>query len=271
MLESEATDLAITLAVGIPSLLAVLLDDFLSSIISGNRCVTFFEAFSTPVDGRRLRFPLPYIPIILQFLQENDGVALFESLQRSADTVESGRDWELVVTFSIYLRSLASKHCKRYKRPVVEEPLRGPFDIATEGVEDVRVTTIPAEVADVARAVQFIQETTQQAKTIYIFQLAHSKFPVFDGFVSYRRLKRWSGEGEFPTIHGYQCKLSRDDPLHPVDHPNIARGWFLRGGRTVKAPDRDGWVFPTEEDMNTNLLGFGLQLLHPVTWGSLTL
>ena len=224
-----------------------------------------FEVFSTPVEQKRLRFPLPYIPIILQFLQENDGVALYDSLKASAETVETGRDWELVVAFSIYIRSLAAQHCKQTAGGA---PLRGPFDIATNGVDDVKVATIPAEVTDVAQAVKYIQETTQEAKTIYIFQLAYSRFPDFDGFVSYRSPKRLMGQERAPTINGFQCKLSRGYPRHPIDHRHITRGWFLRGGTTVKTANRNGWTFPTEEEIETGLLGFGLRLLHPMSWGS---
>lgn len=81
-----------------------LLYDFLTTIIHGTRGGAFFEGFSTPVstifatpvDQRRLRFPLPYIPIILQFLCEDDATGLYESLRASAENVETGRDWEMV-------------------------------------------------------------------------------------------------------------------------------------------------------------------------------
>lgn len=306
MLQDSVTDLKITLAVGIPSLLyvmskpsrkemtfqqrfdevmsrylgggrgshvekvyvannrATLLDDFLSAVIHGGQGGAFFEGFSTPVNQQRLRFPLPYIPIILQFLGENDGVALYDSLKASAETVETGRDWELVVAFSIYIRSLAAKHCKL---TAGGELSSGPFNIATSGVDDVRVITIPSEVTDIAQAVTYIQESTQEAKTVYLFLLAYSRFPDFDGFVSYRSLKRLAGQERAPTIHGFQCKLSRGYPRHSVDIQHIARGWFLRGGTTIKTPDSRGWTYPTEEEIDTNLLGFGLRLLHPMSWG----
>lgn len=302
MLEGSVTDLTITLAVGIPSLLFVmthasrremsfqerfddvmrrhlgadrrsqveddfvathgtkLLDYFLSLIISGDRNGSIFEAFTTPTEENRLRFPLPYIPIILQFLGENDGVLLFNSLQQSALLVDTGRDWELVVVFAIYIRSLASKYCKR------NGGSQGPFNIATNGADDVQVITIPEDVVNVPEAVQYIEDTTQAAKTIYIFQLAYSRFPDFDGFVSYLPLKRRRGSEPSPTIHGFQCKSTRGYPQNPV-HQKIARGWFLRGGTTIQTPDAGKWRYPTEEDINTNLLGFGLRLLHPMAWG----
>eukprot|EP00981_Chlorochromonas_danica_P012140 scaffold4530_cov163-Ochromonas_danica.AAC.2 len=244
---------------------ATLLDVFLSAVIHGSHCGAFFEVFSTPVNPQeRLRFPLPYIPIILQFLGENDGVALYDSLMASAETVETGRDWELVVVFSIYIRSLAAKHCKLTAGGDLS---RGPFNIATNGVDDVRVITIPSEVTDIVQAVTYIQESTQEAKTVYLFLLAYSRFPDFDGFVSYRSLKRLAGQQKAPTIHGFQCKLSRGHPRHSVDIQHIARRWFIRGRTTIKTPDSRGWTYPTEEEINTNLLGFGLRLLHPMSWG----
>lgn len=308
MIEDSVTDLKITLAVGIPSLLYVmskpsrmemsfqerfnlvmnqhlgkgrgswaekdfintrrksLLSDFLFSVISGKRGMAYFEAFSTPVDQERLRFPIPYIPIILQFLLENEGARLYESLNSSTETVETGRDWELVVIFAIYIRSLAAKHCKDVAG---EELLRGPFSIATDGVEDVKVVTIPSVVRDEAQAVNYIREATQMAKTIYIFQLAYSKFPDFDGFVSYRATRKRHAEQESAlTIHGFQCKLCRGYPRREVNTEYIARGWFLRGGTTVRTPDRNGWTFPTEEEIENTLLGFGLRILHPMNWGN---
>lgn len=302
---SSVTDLQITLSAGIPSLLYVMckpsmtemtfeerfedvvmragrrvceeikanreraLEQFLSSVITGERAygertgVGYFDCFSTPVDGdlQLLRFPLPYIPLILKFLEENDGVALYQSLKASAETVETGRDWELVVIFSIYIRSLEAKYCKKQT-----EPLRGPLEIATDGVQDVKVVTIPQQIKDVAQAVTHIREATKEAKTIYIFQLAYSKFPDFDGFVSYRpRKRRRAGqEGtEAPIIHGFQCKLTRGYPRHPVC-ADIARCWFLRGEMAVETPARDRWTFWTQEKIDE----FGLRLLHPVAWGS---
>ena len=250
-----------------------LLYDFLTTVIHGTRNGGFFEVFSTPVSATvatptdLLRFPLPYIPIILQFLCENDATGLYDFLRASAEHVETGQDWEMVVAFSIYIRSLEAKYCNG---PTRGQLLRGPFGIATDGVENVRVITIPHEITTVVAAVEFIKEATQEAKTIYIFQLAYSRFPDFDGFVSYRTLSRPMGQGGLgaPTIHGYQCKLTRGYPRHAVDTHNIARGWFLRGGKTVNTPVRDGWEFPSVDQINLNLLGFGLRLLHPLVWGT---
>ena len=119
-------------------------------------------------------------------------------------------------------------------------------------------------------AVEFIKEATQEAKTIYIFQLAYSRFPDFDGFVSYRTLSQPMGQGGLgaPTIHGYQRKLTREYPRHAVDTHNIARGWFLRGGKTVNTNVCDGWEFPSVDQINLNLLDFELHLLHPLFWGT---
>jgi hypothetical protein len=215
----SVTDLQITLAAGIPSLLYImqkgnddkemtfkqrfddvinrhlisknmmrhsfvaskrneLLDEFLLSIVNGGCVGSFFEAFTTPFKGGLL-FPPPYIPIILQFLGESAGVSLFKSLEVSAETVETGRDWELVVTFSIYIRSLVAKYCSS----VSAKLLRGPFEIASDGVEDVQIIAIGANITTIADAIAFIQRKTENAKTIYIFQLAYSKFPDYDGFV----------------------------------------------------------------------------------------
>jgi hypothetical protein len=250
-----------------------LLRGFLSTVVHGARCGGFFEAFSTPVlvpqtvvpaNQQLLRFPLPYIPIILQFLGENEGYELYESLRASAESTESGKDWELVIAFSIYIRSLEARYCT----PMAgDKSLKGPFEIATNGVEDVKVFTIPDDITTVDAALALIKDTTEEAKTVYIFQLGYAEFPDFDGFVSYRALKRTRDDA--PTIHGYQCKLTRGYPAHAVDTRNIARGWFLRGGNTVNTPGRDGWVFPTVDWMQTNLLGFGLRVLHPLEWGSL--
>lgn len=301
MLQVNVTDLQITLAVGIPSILylmnkhdraemtfeerfdyviercvgggrngpleeafleanrATLLDAFLTTVIEGAGCgMTVLEVFTTPVEDprKKYRFPLEYIPIILQFLGENDGVALFNSLKASAETEESGGVWELLVVYSIYIRSLAAKHCKN------TVPLLGPFDIATDGVEDVKVMTIPADMKSADEAVEYIQDTTQTARTIYIFRMADSKFSDFDGFVSYK------GRDSALSIHGFQCKLTKGYPHHPIDTRHIARGWFLRGGPTINTPDRDGWTFPTEEQIETKLLGFGLRPLQPMAWGA---
>jgi hypothetical protein len=211
---------------------------------------------------------LPYIPVILQFLCEDDATGLYESLRASAENVETGRDWEMVVTLSIYIRSLEAKYCKRTARG---EPLRGPFGIATDDVDNVRVISIPHDITTVVAAVEFIKKATQEAKTIYIFQLAYARFPDYDGFVSYRALQRPVGQGDpgASTIHGYQCKLTRGYPRRAgEDTHNIAQGWCLRGGRTVNTPVHDGWQFPSVDQINTDLLGFGLRLLHPLSWGT---
>jgi hypothetical protein len=253
-----------------------LLFDFLTTIIHGTRGGGFFEGFSTPVstdvatpvDQRQLRFPLPYIPIILQFLGENEATGLYESLRASAESVETGRDWEMVVAFSIYIRSLEAKYCKM---TACGEPLQGPFGIATDGVDNVKVTSIPNYITTVVAAVEFIKEATQEANTIYIFQPVYARFPDFDGFVSYRKLQqRPVGQGvpDAPNIHGYQCKLTRGYPRHAVDTHNIEQGWFLRGGSTVNTPVHDGWRFPSVYQIQTSLLGFGLRLLHPLSWGT---
>lgn len=76
------------------------------------------------------------------------------------------------------------------------------------------------------------------------------------------------GDPGASTIHGYQCKLTRGYPRHAVDTHNIAQGWCLRGGRTVNTPVHDGWQFPCMEQIETDLLGFGLRLLHPLSWGT---
>ncbi len=177
----------------------------------------------------------------------------------------------MLITFSIYIRSLEAKYHKTTARG---EPLQGPFEIATDGVDNVRVITIPRNITTVAAAVEFIQQATQEEKTIYIFQLAHSRFPEFDGFVSYRVTQRAMGEGDEPsdaetTMHGYQCKPTRGYPRHAVDTHNITRGWCLRGGRTVDTADCDGWEYPCKGEIETDLLGFGLCMLHPIDWGAI--
>jgi hypothetical protein len=201
-----------------------LLYDFLTTVIHGSRNGGFFEVFTTPVSATiatpidLLRFPLPYIPIILQFLCEDDATGLYDSLRASAESVEMGRDWEMVVAFSIYIRSLEAKYCKWTARG---EPLRGPFGIATDGVDNVRVISIPHDITTVVAAVEFIKKATQEAKTIYIFQLAYARFPDYDGFVSYRALQRPVGQ-EDPgpsTIHGYQCNNWRR-PLTECNNGN---------------------------------------------------
>jgi hypothetical protein len=98
--------------------------------------------------------------------------------------VESGRDWELVIVLSIYLRSLAAKYCLLAS----DERLPGPFEITTaDGVEDVKVITLNPDVKTINQAVQYITELSLhgEVNTIRIFQLAYTKFPDFDGFVSY--------------------------------------------------------------------------------------
>lgn len=301
---SIVTDLKITLSVGIPSLVYImsrpsriemsfqerfddvvsqflkarrgsgvekrfitqnrhsLLPDFLTTVIHGTRTGGFFEVFSTPVSGTNLlRFPLPYIPIILQFLRENEAMGLYETLvEASAQSTELGRDWELLITFSIYLRSLEAKYCKT---AADGKQLEGPFGIATDGVDDVRVITIRSTKKTVDQAVAFIKEESMKRKTICIFQLAYARFPDFDGFVSYRGAL--VPPGAAPTIHGYQCKLIRGYPRHPVDTAKIAKGLFLRGGKACQTPV-PGWESPPLPDIDSNLLGFGLRLLHPLNW-----
>jgi hypothetical protein len=234
---------------------STLLDGFLRTVVDGGKSGVFFESFSTPVGPQQMRFPIPYIPIILQYMGENDGVGLFDSLKVSAETVESGRAWELVVMFSLYIRSLSAKYCEP------TEKWRGPFNIATDRVNDVKVLTIPSKVQTIQSAVNHIQDLTNDNEIIYIFQLAYSKFPDFDGFLSYR-----SPTGRL-TIHGIQCKLTRGYPRHISEAEIIPHKWFLRGGMTVETPDRHGWNFPTKEGLEANLLGFGLSVLHPMAWG----
>jgi hypothetical protein len=92
-------------------------------------------------------------------------------------------------------------------------------------------------------------------------------------YVSYKKSKRrrlLSGEDTELIIHGHQCKLTRGYPRHEVD-PRISQGWFLRGGKTVCTPDREGWTFPSVEDIQSELLGFGLGPLHPIEWGSISI
>lgn len=113
---------------------------------------------------------------------------------------------------------------------------------------------------------QFIQDITEEIKTIYIFQLAYAKSPGFDGFVSYNAQKRRLNQVAKPKIHGFQCKLTRGYPRHEAN-PDIEKGWFLRGGTAINTPDEGGWTYPTMEYIETNLLGYGLRLLHPVEWG----
>lgn len=305
MIDGSVTDLQITLTVGIPSLLYVMckldrtemsfeqrfeqimsyrlnaprrsiiqndfiaknkeimLADFLQTVVYGGQVASqWLQCFTTSYEGSMM-FPLPYIPVILRFFGESDAFRLYESLKVSAETVENGRDWELVVVLSLYLRSLAAKYCKVSKG----KAHAGAFKIATHEVNDVKVVTIPPEVVDVAAAVQHITEETRKAKTIYIFQLAYSKFPDFDGFVSYRSSKKHGRDQEqqAPIIHGFQCKLSRGYYRNPVDTKLIAKGWFIRGGTTVATPDKeDGWTYPTEEYIRNTILGFGLRPLHPV-------
>jgi hypothetical protein len=50
---------------------AYLLDSFLFTIISGGQSVpAIFESFSSPFDESNCMFPLPYIPLILKFLED---------------------------------------------------------------------------------------------------------------------------------------------------------------------------------------------------------
>jgi hypothetical protein len=205
---------------------AYLLDSFLSTIISGGRSVpAIFESFSSPFDESNCMFPLPYIPLILKFLGETEAVNLYNSLQSSAECVESGRDWELVIVLSIYLRSLAAKYCLASG---VRIPC--PFEITTGSVEDVKVITLDPDVKTIDQAVQYINELSFHGKlnTIRIFQLAYTKFPDFDGFVSYSSKKRCFSDldGATPTIHGFQCKLSRGYPRQEVNNKHIGRVGF---------------------------------------------
>jgi hypothetical protein len=147
--------------------------------------------------------------------------------------------------------------------------------ITTGSVEDVKVITLDQDVKTIDQAVQYINELSSQGElnTIRIFQLAYTKFPDFDGFVSYSSKKRCFSDldAATPTIHGFQCKLSRGYPRHEVNNNHIAKNWFLRGGATVKTSDSGGWTFPTVEYIRENLLGYGLRLLHPMDWGTVPL
>ena len=244
-----------------------LIPNFLSELIYGKQQETLFTCFSdifVSDEGKvTVRYPLPYVACIWEWLKDDRLKHLVETLSQYAKELEGGKDWEVIIVTALFLRFL---HCQYV--PVNENgsPNLDPFNIATDGVENIHILDIPGEVRTINDALGHIglycRSKPMVPKTILIALPRYNKFPDIDGLILYQ------GNNSMPLRkYGYQAKTKRGSPRHNIPE-EIDQCFLLRG----KAPaqrsyQKEKWYY-VEESVLREMLGFTLQPFYPNDWGN---
>ena len=236
-----------------------LLKFFVASVLDGVRRpeIAMFDEFSFMPEVGKIRWPLCYIACILETFEDNEATRAVRdncaALSVSAQTTESGKEWECVLNIAIIFRC-------QYQSYFGSD---SPFDIVPLGIKPAVICrTIPAELTTQVSIRDFITHSRSSCLSsgpcVLVLVPSYSKFPDFDGFVVY------CPDASTEIIYGYQAKTKRTYPKR--DCPDwVKEGLLLRGNSPTKGSLRKQWNYMSPDDV-LSLLGYSLWPMYPASW-----
>jgi len=249
-------------------LLESLLKLFLQEVFNGTRShgdpkLRFFDQFSSIPESGKIRWPLCYLSEILNiFTITGPGVGgIIEEVYKlckreipafASSMAKTGLDWQSVVDVAVLLRALKALLWKS------EHPL-APSLFEVQSIEFVQM---PDDHTSLEQGQQFIANLYQrQPGHLFVVRSSYAKFPLFDGF-----LVAVLPDNNLKVVTGYQVKLGRHTPRHPVPDWVNGGGVLLRGVAAASSSTRpNGWEF-FNEDQIQEFVGYSLAPLYPACW-----
>jgi hypothetical protein len=230
------------------------LSDFIGEVLSGRRggaeaTCRRFDVVSSVVGIAKVQWPMCYIGCICNLFTANELSLrisqLINALYTHAQNIESGKDWEIVITIVTIFRCLLSQLIGA----------QGPFGIAPEQIfpQVVYMDTPSRILSEVLRKIRS-RYGKYLVPTVVIVTLAYSKFADFDLLVCYGE------KGKF-ECDGYQMKLGRAYPKRNVPR-GVQRGFLFRGRAPAVDQQKDRWEYLSEEGVR-NFLGYSFSPLIP--------
>ena len=235
--------------------------DFVGEVLSGRRggpeakCRRF-DIVSSVLDIERVQWPMCYIGCICNLFTAY-GLSLrishqINALYTHAQNIESGKDWEIVITIATIFRCLLSQLLGA----------QGPFEIApAQSFPHVVYMETPSKTLPEVFSEIGSRYDGYLAPTILIVTLTYSKFADFDLLVCYGRQ-----QGGF-RCDGYQMKLGRAYPKRPVPTTYVQRGFLFRGRAPASESRKDSWQYLSEGDVK-EFLGYSFSPLIPSQCGN---
>jgi hypothetical protein len=239
----------------------MLLGELLTELVDGQRLTVHrnlrcFDAFSSVPESGLIQWPLCYISCILRKCPETEIrtelVGCIASLEALCQTLESGKDWEVIVQFALILR--CCYHERDYPFHKIEEY------VPSGCLPD--VTVFKPFARDSAGAHAEIKRHCAGLKgpTLVVVIPRYAKFPLFDGFVAFHN------PGKDLYVSGIQMKLGRAVPkARGNSFQWVSRGYLVRGLPAEASYDTDFWHYLNSAEIN-HLLGCSLGAIQPRQW-----
>lgn len=223
-----------------------------------------FDIFGSIQETDRIQFCIGYIAAILDKLDFVGGTKFCEWLRvllTHAKSVDSGKDWVIVVQFAVMLRCLEA--C--LKEQLTFSPINLLNDASEVEKLIVKQVSIPGDYSTADDAKVWLEKIASKTKlpTLLIATPSHSSFEVFDMLVCLHV------PGKPLRAMGIQCKLGRGTPSTNSIVPAWIEQVYLFRGKAKKSETQEGkWTYFSKEDVET-FLGYSLRPLLPDNWESL--
>lgn len=248
--------------------------DFVECIISGGptNSLQLFEKFASGGKGYRLKFPLCYLKYICKLLQGNGMISsLIDFFLDTSETVTDRREKELKKIFEMAIlfqgfNLISGRGDGPFGISQGFSPIREPY-----AVEHFFLPIQAANVDKLEAARSFIMSKLStrniNCTTFYLFSPQDDQFPIFDGFICFRRALA------DPIIYAYRIKTTTSTFDHPKGIEDwIDQGIFICGEAPVVTIQRSlsqFWLKASPAGIK-RLLGYSLRDLMPLYWDPLT-
>jgi hypothetical protein len=238
-----------------------LLGELLTELVDGrrvamHRSLRCFDAFSSAPESSLIQWPLCYISCLLSRCPQTEIrrelIGCIASLEALCQTLESGKDWEVIVQFALILR--CCYHEGGYPFHQMEEY------VPPGCLPD--VTVFKPFARDSAGAHAEIKQHCAgfMGPTLVVVIPRYAKFPLFDAFVAFHN------PGKDLYVLGIQMKLGRAVPkARGNSFQWVSRGYLVRGLPAEASYETDFWHCLNSAELN-QLLGVSLSALQPCQW-----
>nr|ABI14295.1 unknown [Pfiesteria piscicida] len=233
---------------------------FLKELFTGKRVgddtpVRAFDSLTTcPKDGE-IQWVLGYAGLMCDYLGFKEVAKMIGSLKVCAESVGSGKDWELISQIALALRCYETKfgeaHCG----------LQLPADRTTDFVG---VELVPSKFRNPVGALEWWKDRAQHLTAfphISFLIPQHTAFEHFDSIIV-----RQARLSDHPFVVGFQNELSKDYPKKDV--PEGMQGVLLRGDAPAKGRGSNNfsrWTYSTSDEL-IDILGASLAPMYPANW-----
>jgi hypothetical protein len=190
------------------------------TIVSNNDASRMFDSFAS-LHEEKLRWPLMYIGCICKLFSSSQAClsigTLVVELSTYAATIESGKDWEVIITVATLLRYLWIV----YRRIPPDDFSILPNDFAI-GITP-KVVSISSPLPKLEDVQTFVENYYSKidVPTILVVSLSFNRFPNFDLLVFFNSVNGL-------ICDGYQMKSGRTAPKRHLPQ-GLRKGFLFRG------------------------------------------